>query len=121
MKNIAIITTKDRSYYDDYETIICSISDWSEVSDEDYTVLKSWCGRNNSYILLERHDKDPKFIPKLVKEFLSYAQEEAIKRQKEKEEAERKRAERELKKKAKTEKDELALLQTLQTKYAGKE
>lgn len=39
MREIAIITIKSVEYYDDYSKIVDSITDWSEVSDEDYKLL----------------------------------------------------------------------------------
>ena len=121
MKQIAILTTDTvvSNYGDDYATIAKSITEWSEVSEEDYKLLRSWCGRNNSYILVNREDVKPEFIPKLVSQFLVLANEERRKEEERKQKAEEVKIQREIKKKAKTETQEKKLLEELQKKYAS--
>lgn len=119
MKQVAILSG-DRQYYnyqDDYQLLGLSLSDWSEVSNEDYQLLKSWCGRDNSYTLITREDVNSKFVPRLISEFTMLAHAEKEKQEREKQKREEAKLNRELKKKAKTEADEKKLLETLRSKY----
>lgn len=119
MKKIAIITSKSiiADYDSGYSDIVTSISDWSEVSDEDYQLLRSWCGKNNSYSLLCREDVCENFIPRLVSEFTILAKAEKNQEEQEKIKREEAKQQRELKKRAKTEQAERKLLEALKQKF----
>lgn len=117
MRYIAIICPRIiSSGYDDYKRVIESITDWSEVTDEEYKLLRSYCN-NYDYDIIERKDVEPSFILKTI----AQAKEEAKKHQeeieKQREEQERKKQAALLKKKAKTEAEEKKLLEELKSKY----
>lgn len=118
MRYIAIIKGRNLSSYDDYESVVLSITDWSEVSEEDYKLLNEWV-RNYDYMILERMDTKPDFLPKTIAACKKEAEVYAEKQRKAKEEADRKKLERELKKKARTEAREKKLLEELERKYKG--
>jgi septin family protein len=120
MPQIAIIKPKLYSDgYDDYTKIIDSISDWSEVSNEELKLLKSYCN-NYDYEVIERVDTKPEFIIKTIQQALIEAKKHEEQRAKQKAEAEQKKLERALKKKAKDVAQELKLLAELQAKHSGK-
>lgn len=117
MRYIAIIKGKWIDPYDDYSVkIIESITNWSEVSEEDYNLLNRWA-RNHDYIILERMDVKPDFIPKTIAACKEEARIYAEKQRMQREEAARKKLERELKRKAKNEEQERKLLEELERKY----
>ena len=118
MRKIAIIKTRDFTSFYDSETVILSITDWSEVSEEDYKLLDNW-SRKHDYLILERMDTNPDFLPKTIATCKKEAEVYAEKQRKAKEEADRKKLERELKKKARTEAQEKKLLEELERKYKG--
>lgn len=115
-KLIAIIKINDNSYYNDYSHIIQSITDWSEVTYEDYQLLKTYCDQR-SYTIIERIDVDQSALIKTVEQAKLLAKREAEEKQKQKELEEQKKQARLLKKKAKTEAEEKKLLEQLQQKY----
>ncbi len=84
---IAIITTEhlyDR--YDDYSNeLIKSISDWSEVNDEDYAYLKKAVAMGYSFTMLEQPIDTPAFVAKTVADYLRMAKEQEEVDRKEKE------------------------------------
>lgn len=120
MKKIAIISSSEvfDNYGDDYQLVAQSITDWSEVSDDDYSLLRSFCGNGNSYTLINREDVKETFIPRLVSEFTALAKVEKEKQELEKKKREEAKLNRELKKKAKTEEQERKLFESLKTKFA---
>lgn len=114
MKKIAIITVRDVSIgYEDQDTIVQSISDWAEVSDEEYTLLRRYLP-SDTYILEFTPVEE---IPLLVKDFLKKAEAEKEAELARKKAAAKKKRERDLKKKAKTEEQERLLLEELKRKY----
>lgn len=118
MKEVAIIDCSSSSY-DNYEKIINSITDWSVISDADFAILRKAVARKYNLTLIERKDRDEKFIPALIADYIKLEKAEQEKEEKEKEERERKRAANALKKKAKTEADEKKLLATLLEKHGN--
>lgn len=124
MKKIAIITFVDtyKNYQDDYDCdkIVDSITEWSEVTQEDYDILVKEENRSRNFFVIERLDADQKFIPKTVAEYLKQAKAEAEKKLKAEQAAKEKKLAAELKKKAKTEALELDLLRKLQEKHKDK-
>jgi hypothetical protein len=72
MRKIAIIKTREFSDYYDYDNycshkIIDTITDWSEVSDDDFKALQHMSSRLG-FTILERVDT-PGFIAKTVKDY----------------------------------------------------
>lgn len=118
MSEIAIITTKGLEYYDDYSKIVNSITDWSEVSDEDYKLLVRYSNKYD-WEIIERLDKKPRFILSSVKAASEEVKLEEERQRLAKEEADRKKQERLLKKKAKDEVAEKKLLEQLLAKHGG--
>ena len=53
---IAIIKTRDvyNSYGDDYDTVVHSITDWTEVSHEDFVLLQKAASRVTSFAIRNR-------------------------------------------------------------------
>lgn len=120
MSQIAII--KPKLYfdgYDDYNKIIESISDWSEVTDKELDLIMRYC-HNYNYQVIERVDTKPEFIIKTVQQALLEAKKHEEQEAKRKAEAEQKKLDRALKKKAKDEAQELKLLAELQAKHSDK-
>ena len=119
MREIAIITVKELSHYDDYTKVVDSITEWTEVSDEDYLLLcKASCRYN--WNVLERLDKKHGFILSTVKSALEEVRKEEERQRVAKKEAEEKKQERLLKKKAKAEAAEKVLLEQLLAKHGDK-
>jgi hypothetical protein len=89
---IAIITTRDGSYdsyNDEYIKIIDSITDWEDVSDEEFRTLQ-FASSRLGFKLIERPADMPKFIAKTIKDYkaISKAEEErAAEEKKNREEA----------------------------------
>lgn len=82
---IAIIRTRTFENYSDYDSysiqrIVESITDWEEVSDEDYKMLISAAGRLG-FQVLEQPIDTKKFIGKTIADYKAFVQEE--KRQRE--------------------------------------
>lgn len=79
MRRIAIIKSREfyTGDYDDYasQKIIDSITDWDEVSDEDFACLQAMAGRLN-FSILERPADTGAFIAKTVKEYKDYVKAE---------------------------------------------
>lgn len=118
MRKIAIITTYTN--YDNYDVLVDSITDWSEVSDYDYQILVAESHNTGNFQVIERLDAKPDFIPKTIADYLQKAKEEAENKRRAEQAAKAKKEAAALKKKAKTEADELALLRQLQEKHKDK-
>lgn len=118
MRKIAIITTRDffYNYGDDHETVINSITDWSEVDDKTYDLLSKASHRMN-FTIIERPSDEEKFIKKTVADFVKMIEHEAEVERARKEKAEKTRKEKALKKKAKDEAAEKELLAALLAKH----
>lgn len=116
MREIAIITTKSAEYYDDDSKTVDSITDWSEVSDEDYELLVRFSNKYD-WTVIERLDKKPGFLLNSVKAALDEVKLEEERQRIAKVESDRKKQERLLKKKAKDEAAEKKLLEQLLAKH----
>lgn len=116
MKKIAIVSPKLDYDYESNDRIIESITDWSEVTDEEYKLLYAYC-RNYNYSIIERKDIQPEFILKTIAQAKEEARFLQEKLQKQKEIAEKKKQDALLKRKAKTEAEEKKLLEQLKSKY----
>lgn len=86
---IAIIISRystPRGYgddYYDYEKIIESITDWEEISDEDYKTLQYAASRLN-FAIIEQPTDTKKFITKSIADYIAIAKAEALREAEEK-------------------------------------
>lgn len=116
-KKIAIL--KEYNFYDDEycRKLIESISDWTEVSDDEYNSLVRWQVKGD-YTVITRLDSD-EFIKKSVQDYLKWAEAEEKRKSVEAENRARKREEKERQKLAKAEEAEKKLFKELSKKYAS--
>lgn len=103
MHKVAIILTEYRNldaYGDEYVRVISSITDWAEVSYEDFTLLKAREKTRGDFVVLEQPIDTEMFIKQTVAEQLACIKEQerfaAEKAAKRKAAAEAKRYKREL-------------------------
>jgi len=91
MNYIAILEkTIRRPFYEDEEMLIKSISDWSEVTDEQYKLLCNYLPFDK-YMIIKRVDKDPDFIPNTVKAAIELAKKQKEQLEQQKRDAEKKK------------------------------
>ena len=107
MKQIAIIVCEDRYIdYDSSEVFVKSITDWTEVDDETYKLLKqhqySYDLIKEAYYVVTRPTNEAAFIKKSVADFVKSAEEVEAKRELARQRA---REKTQLKKKQREEKD----------------
>lgn len=122
---IAIIKTREFTDYSDYDgysimKIAESITDWQEVSDEDFQVLQ-YALPKTGHIMIERPLDEGKFIAKTIAEHIAYAQEQARIAAEEKKKREDAALQRKIKKELKDTKTKQALYQALRAEFEGKE
>lgn len=113
---IAIITTGTHSYDqygDDYGRIVESITDWDEVSDDDFKCLKAMEGKLG-YHVIEQPTDVPAFIKKTVADYKVYVKAEEKRLAEEKAKREKAALERKLKKNLKDKASKLEMLKKLQ-------
>jgi predicted ATP-dependent endonuclease of OLD family len=115
---IAIITTRDytRGYgddYDDYGKIIESITDWQEVSDEDFKTLQYAAPRLN-FAIVEQPTDTKKFIAKSIADYTAIAKAEAIRDAEEKQKRADAALARKFKKELKDKDSKIKMLKRLQ-------
>ena len=114
---IAIVTSKD--YYpggygdDGHETIITSISDWAEVTDDEFKSLNAAKSRLG-YMILERPTDMKAFVAKTVADYLAYAKAEEKRKADEKAAKEKAALERKFKKELKDKASKLKMFKRLQ-------
>ena len=110
---IAILSIRNVEYnynYDDYGNILItnSITDWEEVSDEDFKLLKSAETRSGTFRVIEQIIDQETFIAKTIEDYRRFAQSEADKaaaqQRKREEEALNRKYKKELKDKVSKEK-----------------
>ena len=114
-KKIAIVLVKEYfPSYDDYNEVqlIQSITDWEEVSDNDYEILRQ-AQNQFSYRIVEQPLDTPKFIAKTIADWKRIAKEEATRQKKLKEEAAKKALEKKLKKEQRAKETKRQLLARL--------
>lgn len=113
-RKIAIIKTID--YYGDYDqcdVVIQSITDWAEVSDEEYKLL--YAAQNRLYYrILEQPIDTKKFIAKTIADYKFLVAEEQVRAATEKATRDSKALERRMKKELKDKESKLELFQKLQ-------
>lgn len=113
-KLVAVLLVEERyTSYDDYDDVIKSITEWSEVTDEEYNKLARWCKNHTGYAVVERIDLKPTGLAEIFKKI---EQEEQVIKEK------ALKAKAAAEKKAKTlkaaqEAKEKKLLEQLQAKY----
>ena len=75
---IAIITSRDvySNYGDDSNTIINNITEWTEVTHEDYLLLQKASARQYNFAILEQPVDTPAFIAKTIADYLEVAKAE---------------------------------------------
>lgn len=115
---IAIITTRDstRGYgddYDDYGKIIDSITDWEDVSDEDYKTLTYASSRLN-FKIIEQPTDTKKFIAKSIADYTAIAKAEAIREAEERQKRADAALARKFKKELKDKDSKIKMLKKLQ-------
>ena len=116
---IAIIKTKDMyyNYGDDNEMIAMSITNWSEVSDEDFGILqKAKYSRN--FDILEQPVSTPEFVVQTVADYIKETRKAEEKEKEEKQKREAAALVRKHKKELKTRESKLELLKKLQAELA---
>ena len=110
---IAILSIRNVEYnynYDDYGDILIanSITDWEEVSDEDFKLLKSAETRSGTFRVIEQIIDQETFIAKTIEDYRRFARSEADKaaaqQRKREEEALNRKYKKELKDKVSKEK-----------------
>ncbi len=82
---IAIIVSDSHYDYekDDYKRVVESITDWAEVSDQDFKLLKESSSRRG-FDIIEQPLDVPGFIKTTVAEEIEIARQEAVQKEKEK-------------------------------------
>jgi hypothetical protein len=116
-RKVAIIVTSERYHdYDNYDRIINSITDWSEVTEDEYKTLVQ-ASHVSGFRVLERPSDERAFIENTVASYLEAAQEAKKRSEREKAEREAATLQRRLKKEAKTKEQRLKLLQELKQEF----
>lgn len=113
---IAII--KSKTYYpgygdDGYETITSSITDWEEVSDEDFKTLSA-AGPRLGFTVIEQPLNVPEFVAKTVADYKHLVAEDARQAAAEKKRREDAALARKLKKEQKAKESKLEMFKRLQ-------
>jgi ubiquinone biosynthesis protein COQ9 len=120
MIKVAIIKVlNDKEYCQEcgqYDIIVQSITDWVEISDEDYNLLRKY-GLKDGYSLVVMPDNPKEIIKKTVMEHIETAKRSKARIEAEAKKREDRRKARELRKLAKTKEQEKKLLQQLKEKY----
>lgn len=114
-RKIAIIKTFEYcpGYGDDgYETIVQSITDWAEVSDEDFKTLHA-ASTVLGFKLIEQPTDLPKFVLKTVADYKAWALAEEARQAEEKKKREKTALERKFKKELKDKASKEAMLRKL--------
>jgi hypothetical protein len=79
---IAIITSHtDYNAYDDYadsDTVVNSITEWTEVSHEDFEMLKQSSYLNRNFFVVEQPIDPGEFVAKTVADYIEYTKAENI-------------------------------------------
>lgn len=125
MRKIAILVGREVTTYtydDEWTThnIAASITEWTDVTQEEYSLLQKAQYEKN-FTIIEQMPEQEKFIKKTVAGILERIRQEEELRQKEADKRKAAAEQRKLKKLAKNEEQEKALLKSLQEKYSVKE
>lgn len=124
MKQVAIIITREvLTSSDDYQDtcikIAGSITEWSEVTDEQYEILKraQAYDYHHNFVLIERPQDEKKFIEATVAGYLKWAKKVEDDRKAEEQKRKDASLQRKLKKEARTKADRLKLLEQLKSEF----
>lgn len=123
MRKIAIVHYEDRYVnYDDSETFVKSITDWTEVDEETYQLLKrhqfSYLN-GEAYYVVTRPVDEQAFIKQTVAEYIEHAKKEDAKKAAEKKKREDAALQRKLKKQAKDAEARKAMYEQLQKEFGN--
>jgi hypothetical protein len=112
---IAIITSRDVyfNYGDDTSRIVETITDWEEVTDEDFKTLSYASGRLG-FAIVEQPVNTKDFIAKTIADYKAIAKAEVKKAAAEKAKRDQAALERKFKKELKTKESKIAMLKQLQ-------
>jgi len=121
---IAIIKTREFSDYSDYDQYVIhriaeSITDWTEVSDEDFRLLCNASNRNN-FMVLEQPVDTKSFIAKTVAEYTALVRAEEVRLAEEKRKSQEAALQRKLKKELRETKTKKALYEKLKEEFENK-
>lgn len=124
MHKIAIIKTREFNDYSDYDSysvkkIVESITDWEEVSDEDFKTLQFALPRIGC-LMIERPVDEKQFIAKTIADYTAYAKAEEARMAEEKRIREEAALQRKLKKELKDTKTKKALYEKLKEEFEAK-
>ena len=121
-RKIAIIKT-DTHYHDEYgdsySKIVDSITDWQEVTDEQFKMLVAAQNRFN-FKIIEQPADTPAFIAKTISAYLKMVEELKVKEAEEKKKREEACLARKLKKDLRDKKSKLELFNKLKAELEGK-
>lgn len=122
---VAIVKVVDHyyNYGDDYDTVAQSISEWEEVDEEAFKLLKSASAYQNQgdrFIVLERLKTDSPSVINSVSAYVKHLAKAKADMEKAEKERKAKAEERRLKKLAKDEKARLELYEKLQAEFGDK-
>jgi len=113
---IAIIISREfycsGEYDDDYHKIVESITDWEEVSDEEFRTLK-FASQKLNFQLLERPVDTKAFVAKTIKDYLAISKAEEIREAEEKKKREDAALTRKMKKELKDRESKLKMFKKL--------
>jgi hypothetical protein len=120
MKKIAIIKYHDvcPDYYDTNLVIANSITEWSEVTDEQYNLLREAQRLGSeTFVIIERPTNEREVIDNSIAGYLKWAEQEQQRRQAERQQREQAAIARRIKKEAKTQAEQLKLYQQLKAQF----
>ena len=127
MRNVAIVFFRNiesesyGTYGDDYyhvSTLIASrITDWQEISEEEFLLLQKANRHKPEFMIIEKPDNQAQFIENTVSEVLQRIKKEQEQEEERKKEAEQKKLAAKLKKQAKDEAARKALYEKLKSEF----
>ena len=112
---IAIVMADDGYGYSgsyDHDTVITSITEWTEVTDEEFRLL-SGAKYEMGFAILEQPVDTPAFVAKTVKDYIVLVEKRKQKEEEEKRKQEEAALQRKIKKQAKDQESKLKLLKKL--------
>lgn len=104
---------------DGYQKIVQSITDWQEVSDEDYRTLQL-ASHPLGFKIIEQPVDTPAYVAKTIKEYTALARAEEQRQAEERKRREDAALQRKLKKELKDEKTKKALYEKLKEEFEAK-
>jgi hypothetical protein len=115
MRKVAIIKTEERyfNHGDDWDTIVKQITDWTEISDEDFVILNRAAYQHN-FIVIEQPIDQHGFIIDTVASYIEQQRQKEIKEAEDKKKRAKAAMEKKLKKDLKDKESKLELYKKLQ-------